>query len=146
MAYGGRYKGMKFRSLLELSLLIQFEGDGLVLGTDVLYEAVKIPYGNVRKKLGRKRNYIVDFLVPSRKWLIEVKPTHRVETKYFKAKRRAAQDYAVSHDLAYIIVTEDALKGHVLTLAEAERVYGGPQLSWDRRAWRALSRKKKRKR
>lgn len=145
MAYGGRYRGMKFRSLLELSLILQFEDEGLTLGTDVLYEAVRIPYGNVRRKTGKRRNYVVDFLVPSKKWLIEVKPTHRVETRYFKQKRRAAQDYAVREGLTYVIVTEDALKGHILTLTEAERIYGGPDLSWDRRAWRALSRKKRKR-
>lgn len=117
--------------------MVSFEQDGLSLGTDVLYETVRIPYGTTRK-----RTYIVDFLIPARKLLIEVKPSHRVDSKHFRAKRKAALAYAAANDLSYLIVTEVELKGHTILLEETPL---HPDVVLDDRSRRALTRKQRRR-
>ncbi len=139
MAYGGTYKGTRFRSLLELSVMRHLESEGLVLGETMLYEVTKIPYGKIRK-----RNYIVDLTLPQMKMLIEVKPSSRAENKNNRTKRNAAESWALENGWTYVIITEEELVqcGQVIRLEDVASV---PDIVLGERAQRALRRKQRRK-
>lgn len=139
MAYGGTYKGVRFRSLLELSVIRHLESEGLVLGESMLYEVTRIPYGKIRK-----RNYIVDLTLPQNKLLIEVKPSSRAENRNNTAKRQAAEAWAKANGWDYVIITEEELLqcGQLLSLDD---VRGIPEVQLGERAQRAIRRKERRK-
>lgn len=139
MAYGGTYKGTRFRSLLELSVMRHLESEGLILGDSMLYEVTKIPYGKTRI-----RNYIVDLTLPLIKVLIEVKPSSRAENKNNRAKRAAAEEWCKERGWTYVIITEEELVqcGQILRLDEVTSV---PEVVLGERAQRALRRKQRRK-
>jgi hypothetical protein len=141
MSYSGTYRGIRFRSLLELSAIRLFEeGGGHVLGSTMLYEATRIPYGR-----GLRRTYIVDLTFPQTKRLIEIKPESRVKGKRNVAKRLAAEAWARREGWTYELVTDRDLRAvdSLLTLAEAARI---SEVRLDGRALKALGRKRKRKR
>lgn len=139
MAYGGTYKGVRFRSLLELSVIRHLEDEGLVLGDTMLYEATKVPYGKTRI-----RNYIVDLTLPMLKLLIEVKPSSRAENRNNRAKRDGAEKWARDNGWTYVIVTEEELAqcGKTLSLDDARQI---PEVQLGERALRAVRRKERRK-
>lgn len=129
-SFGGRYKGTRFRSLLELSVVLEAENDGYKLGEDLLYETVRIPYGN------SGREYVVDFHLVPEKTLIEVKPSSRVGTKTAKSKFKAANEYARRRGMTFVVVTEKDI-GDVLTLERASKL---ADVEWGVRAKRSLRR------
>lgn len=139
MAFSGTYRGVRFRSLLELSVIRNLEGEGLVLGTTMLYEATRIPYG----REGR-RTYVVDLTLPQTRTLVEVKPSSRVDNRNNHAKRLAAERWCSENGWTYLIVTEEELRqcGEVLTLEEAARLDG---VMMNERALRILRRKARRR-
>ncbi len=139
MSYSGTYRGHTFRSILELSVIRHLEEQGLVLGSTMLYEATKVPYGK-----RRIRNYIVDLTIPDLKTLVEVKPSSRADNKNNRAKREGAEVWCRANGWSYVIVTEEELGacGHLLTLEEAATI---PEVRLNERALRALRRKQRRK-
>ena len=142
MAYSGTYKGITFRSLLELSVIRHLEGDGLVLGSTMLYEATRVPYG--KRKV---RTYVVDLTLPESKTLVEVKPSSRVDNRNNRAKRAGAEVWCQANGWSYVIVTEEELRacGDIITLENAALI---TEVKLNERALRALRRKaaaKKRK-
>lgn len=79
---------------------------------DWKYEAFDIPYVS-NKKTGRIRVYRPDFYVvrtKSRKQLIEVKPSRRVEKPTVVKKAAAARSWCEINDISYEFVTEVDLK------------------------------------
>lgn len=146
MAYSGIYKGITFRSLLELSVIKHFESEGMVLGETMLYESVTLPYGKTKI-----RNYLVDLAFPEHMMLVEVKPSSRAENRNNTAKRRGAEKWCQENGWQYVIVTEEELRqcGEILTL---ENVVKMTDVQLNERALRAHRRKeaarnrKKRKR
>ncbi len=139
MAYGGTYKGTRFRSLLELSVIRHLESEGLVLGTTMLYESTKIPYGKIRK-----RNYIVDLTLPQNRMLIEVKPSSRAENRNNTKKREAAEAWCRDNGWTYVIITEQELLqcDQLLSLEDVRLI---PEVQLGERAIRAIRRKERRK-
>ena len=139
MAYGGTYKGTRFRSLLELSVIRHLESEGLVLGSTMLYESTTIPYGKIRR-----RNYIVDLTLPQNKMLIEVKPSSRAENRNNRAKRDAAEAWAKANGWTYVIITEQELVqcDKILSLDEARHI---PEVKLGDRALRAIRRRERKK-
>lgn len=119
MAFSGMYRGTRFRSLLELSVIRNLEAEGLELGSTMLYEATRIPYG----REGR-RTYVVDLTLPQTRTLVEVKPSSRAANRNNTAKRRAAEAWAAANGWTYLIVTEEELRqcGEVLTLEAAAKL------------------------
>jgi hypothetical protein len=141
MAFSGTYRGVaRFRSLLELSLIRHLEEEGLVLGSTMLYEETRIPYGT-----GRKRTYVVDLTLTQTRTLVEVKPTVRVKNGRNVAKRRGAEAWAEANGWTYVIVTEREIGecAHLLTLVEAATI---PEVVLDPRALKRLGRSKRRAR
>lgn len=128
-----------FRSILELSVIRHLEDQGLVLGSTMLYEATKVPYGK-----RRIRNYVVDLTIPDLKTLVEVKPSSRANNKNNRAKREGAEAWCRANGWSYVIVTEEELGacGRLLTLEEAATI---SEVRLNERAQRALRRKQRRK-
>lgn len=139
MAYSGTYKGIRFRSLLELSVIRHLEEEGLVLGSTMLYEETRVPYGKTRI-----RTYIVDLTLPQMKTLVEVKPSSRAANRNNTAKRRGAEAWCRDNGWTYVIVTEEELEacGRTISLDEAAKI---PEVQLNERALRALRRKERRK-
>lgn len=135
MAYSGKYKGISFRSLLELSVIRHLESEGLVLGVDMIYEGIKIPYGKTKI-----RNYIVDLMIPTQKLLIEVKPASRAENRNNTAKRVGAEKWCTENGWTYVIITEEELNqcGDIVTLDAATKLV---DVQLNERAKRAHRRK-----
>lgn len=138
MAFSGIYRGIRFRSLLELSFLRQLEEYGLEIGTTILYEETRIPYGK-----SRKRTYVVDITLPQTSTLVEIKPSSKVNVRRNLAKRVAAEEWANANGWTYVIVTEKEIKecGPLLTLDMAAKI---PEVKLDGRALRRLGKKKRR--
>lgn len=139
MAYSGEYKGIRFRSILELSVIRHLEEEGLVLGTTMLYEATRVPYG---KK--RIRTYIVDLTIPQTRTLVEIKPSSRADNKNNRAKREGAEAWCKANGWTYVIITEEELGqcGRLLLLEDAAKI---PEVQLNERARRALRRKERRR-
>jgi len=139
MAFSGTYRGTRFRSLLELAVIRNLEADGLILGSTMLYEATRIPYG----KEGR-RTYVVDLTLPQTRTLVEIKPSSRAGNRNNTAKRRAAEAWAAANGWTYLVVTEEELRrcGELLTLEEASRLDG---VIMNERAQRTLRRMRRRR-
>ena len=140
MSYSGTYKGIRFRSILELSVIRHFESEGLELGKSMLYETTTVPYGKTKI-----RNYIVDLSFPDHKLLVEVKPSSRADNRNNRAKREGAERWCAVHGWTYLIVTEEELAqcGELLTLESAAKI---PEVGLGERSLRALRRKESRKR
>jgi hypothetical protein len=136
MAYSGTYRGVRFRSLLELSVIRHLEDEGLVLGTTMLYEATRVPYG--KRKV---RTYVVDLTLPESRTLVEVKPSSRVDNRNNLAKRAGAEIWCLANGWSYVIVTEEELRqcGELLTLETASEI---SEVVLNERALRALRRKR----
>ena len=134
MAYSGVYKGVSFRSLLELAVIRHLEFEGLVLGVTMLYEATKVPYGKTKV-----RNYIVDLTLPQTRTLVEVKPSSRAENRNNLAKRAGAEKWCEANGWTYVIVTEEELRkcGELISLEQASTI---PEVKLNERALRALRR------
>lgn len=139
MAFSGTYHGIRFRSLLELAVVRELEASGLVLGTTMLYEASRIPYG----REGR-RTYLVDLTLPQTRTLVEVKPSRRADNRNNRAKRLAAERWCAENGWTYVIVTEEELAqcGGTITLEQAAATDG---VMMNERALRALRRKARRR-
>lgn len=135
MAYSGIYKGITFRSLLELSVIKHFESEGYMLNEHFLYESVTVPYGKTKI-----RNYVVDLAFPEHRMLVEIKPACRAENRNNTAKRRGAEKWCSENDWQYVIVTEEELRqcGRILTLEEVATM---PDVELNERAKRANRRK-----
>lgn len=106
---------------MELSVIRNLEGEGLVLGTTMLYEVTRIPYGR-----DGRRTYLVDLTLPQMKTLVEVKPSSRADNRNNRAKRIAAEKWCAANGWTYLIVTEQELAaaGETLTLETASNVAG----------------------
>jgi hypothetical protein len=133
------YKGTRFRSLLELSVIRHLESEGLILGDTMLYETTRIPYGKVRK-----RTYVVDLTLPQSKTLIEVKPSSRAENRNNLQKRKAAEDWCLANGWTYLIVTEQELLqcDKILSLDEARNI---PEVQLGEKAQRTIRRRERKR-
>ena len=120
-------------------MIRHLEDEGLVLGSTMLYEATKVPYG--KRKV---RNYIVDLTLPQTRTLVEVKPSSRADNKNNRSKREGAEAWCRANGWTYVIVTEEELRrcGRILLLEDAARI---PEVKLGERAERALRRKQRRK-
>lgn len=116
------------------------EENGFVLGSTMLYESVRIPYGRAKR-----RQYIVDISIPESRLLIEVKPQSRVGNRNNVAKRRAAEEWCSENGWTYLIVTDELLAkcGTMLSLEQAAKI---PDVVLNERAQRTLRRREAKKR
>ena len=75
---------------------------------DLLYEKIRIPYIYNSKK----HIYIIDFVNPNTKELIEIKPSSLIENEKNKCKFNAAYKWANENNYKFIILTEDTLNNY----------------------------------
>lgn len=137
MAFSGTYKSFRFRSLLELSIIRSLEGHW-PLGSEMLYEHTRIPYGR-----DGRRTYVVDLTIPSAKLLIEVKPLKRSGNRNNLAKAKAAREWCRKNGWEYLIITEvDILSSEMLSLEQAAKI---DEVKLNPRALKILARKNRQK-
>lgn len=100
----GYYKGKFFRSLLEYSFMKHLESEGLSLDTDVDYECFIVPYVFE----GADRTYRIDFHVPVRRAVYEVKPSYAVKkvSPINEAKWSAARAHFDQCGVEFYVVSE----------------------------------------
>lgn len=111
----------------------------MVLGSTMLYEATRVPYGT-----RRIRTYIVDLTLPQTRTLVEVKPLGRADNRNNLAKRRGAEAWCRENGWTYVILTEQELRQcgrDPIPLEQAARI---PEVQLNERALRALRRKERR--
>lgn len=96
-AVSGTYKGIRFRSLLELSFMKHLERQGIdVKGVE--YETLSVPYEG--------GNYAPDFYVPAKKTVYEVKHSSALRDEKNLQKFAAATAYFAERGMQYSVVTE----------------------------------------
>lgn len=96
--WSGWYKNWYFRSLLELSYMIN-----IIERFDLNWksgETIKIPYNDIK---GNNRNYLPDFIIND-KYIVECKPKKLIESQQIKLKTKAAISYCESNGLIYKII------------------------------------------
>lgn len=104
-ANSGTYKGLAFRSLLELQFLLQLESEGVELSSgDVVVEPkdMRIPWIDAD---GIHHVYIPDFFVRSRRTLYEVKPEKFIDNDDVQLKALAAREFCSSLGIDYEFIS-----------------------------------------
>lgn len=94
----GWYKNIIFRSLYELEYMVNNLKDRQWVSAESL--EFMIPYIN---KDGIKRNYFPDFFVDG-KYLIEIKPEHKMNDPDVLAKKNAAEQWCFDRNFEYIMI------------------------------------------
>ena len=107
--WSGWYNGWFFRSLRELTYVLQIESEGRKWES-AESRNYKIEYFDQN---GQIRNYFPDFLVDD-KFLVEVKPLRLQKTAVNIAKKLAAEKYAVYNQLEYVIIDVIPIKKEIL--------------------------------
>lgn len=103
--YKGRYKGLFFRSLRELSFMIKCDEFGIIYKPA---ENISIKY----KFKNKDRTYRPDFLIKN--CLIEIKPAKIQKSQIALLKAEAAKNYCISRNLRYKVVDPTIDAGAIL--------------------------------
>lgn len=102
----GWYKGIFFRSLLELSFIVNF------------LERYKFKYENAEKLkytikyqdyTGAERTYRADFVIDNRA-IVEIKPYRLMGTPLVEAKRKAAAEWCKNNNYTYFLFSSSELE------------------------------------
>lgn len=102
----GTYKGLRFRSLLELRFMKFMEHHGIDLARDVVVE----PEFKVRYYDGdTRRSYVVDYLVKPFNTVYEVKHSANLRDRVNVLKFAAAQEFFDKKGLRFCVFTEKLL-------------------------------------
>jgi len=112
-SYVGRYKNWKFRSLMELSFILDNENKNIVSA-----ENIKIPYVIKNKN----RNYHPDFLLDGR-ILIEIKPECNQKRQNVLIKSEAAKIFCKNIGWEYKIISWSIDKNKIKKLFLERDVY-----------------------
>lgn len=99
-----KFNNIAFRSTWEL----YFYCFHLVNDIEILYESVRIPYYD--SVLKKERVYIVDFYIPSKKEIVEIKPESFENRQNFLDKLKYANEYCAKNGLAYIVIDDKWFK------------------------------------
>lgn len=98
--WSGWYKGWYFRSLRELSYMINVIEAGGLEWTSAETKKLRVPYVDFA---GQSRTYAADFLIEG-KTLVEVKPAKLVSSRTVRLKQKAAIEFCAARGLEYQIV------------------------------------------
>lgn len=97
--WSGWYKNWYFRSLLELSFIVnQIERFKFKWTTG---ESIKIKYIDYD---GKTKNYFPDFLIND-KFLVEIKPKNLHNSESVRLKKLSAESYCEQHNLKYKLIS-----------------------------------------
>lgn len=108
--WSGWYKGWYFRSLRELSYMINVIEKNNLKWESAEKKKYRIPYINWE---GTERNYFADFIIGNN--LIEIKPKKLINTDTVNRKRKAAEKFCKNIGLQYLLLSEedfDSLSQH----------------------------------
>jgi hypothetical protein len=102
--WSGWYKGWYFRSLLELSFMVNF-----IEKFNLEWKSGEVKSYSIKYKwMGKDRTYFPDFVIAS-KYLIECKPTKLMDTQQNRAKMKAAQKFCQENGMKYKVVCPEKL-------------------------------------
>jgi len=95
----GHYKGIYFRSLLELSFLVNY-----IDRFNMSFESgEKAKWAiNYITPMGKPGTYFADYII-NRKYMVEIKPKKLINTPLIKAKTIAAKDFCNKNNIKYKI-------------------------------------------
>lgn len=96
----GWYKNYFFRSILELSFIINYIEKNNYLIKSAEY--IKIPY----IFNGIKRNYLPDYIDKENKILYEIKPYHLIKSKENQTKFNSANDWCINNNYHFKVLSE----------------------------------------
>lgn len=117
-----KYKGIYFRSLLELSYFVQIIERFKLKFQSAEIKDLKIKYENEK---GIRKTYSADFLIEE-KYLVEIKPKSLHNTKTNILKKNAAEYFCAQRNLVYKMTHVSLLKKEIL-----EKMYNDRILSFD---------------
>lgn len=98
--YKGTYKGTFFRSLLELSYIIDYLEKNNIKWVSCEEIQFKIPY---ETENGINKTYTPDFLINDN-IIIEIKPKSRMKSLSVALKAKIAQEYCDKHNMVYNMI------------------------------------------
>jgi len=117
--WSGWYKGWFFRSLRELSYMINVIEKENLMWVSTETKEFAIPYINYD---GTNRNYFADFLVDGNR-LVEIKPKRLHSTPQVLIKKKAAERFCLKKGWTYELIEPDILtKEEILILHNNEVV------------------------
>lgn len=95
--WSGWYKNIFFRSLRELSFIIEDLEPNDLKWESAELKKYSIPYIDA---LGNKRNYFADFIIDNKR-MIDIKPKKLWDTPNNKLKKEAAEKFCADRDMAF---------------------------------------------
>lgn len=116
--WSGWYKGLYFRSMLELSFLVKNFNESLKSAENISIEYIDYA--------GSERTYHPDFI--DCKFLIEIKPKNLINSKNNKLKFSAAKEYCKKNNLIFKIYTEDNI--NKLSNEEIKNLYMSKEIKF----------------
>jgi hypothetical protein len=99
-SWQGWYKETYFRSLKELSYILTLEESKIEWISGELKEYM-MPYLDWD---GRPKTYRADFIIPSTKTMIEIKPKNLWETPMVKKKREIGKNWCAKNGMTYVLI------------------------------------------
>lgn len=117
--WSGWYKNWYFRSLLELSYMINVIERFNIEWESAEKKSLTVEYTNC---LGNKRTYQADFLL-NKKYLVEIKPKRLRNTADNLLKKEAANNFCLKNNLIYKVTSCQALTNDELkNLIETKKI------------------------
>lgn len=98
--WSGWYMGHFFRSLIELSYMVEFLSVTGVVWQSAETREFKIEYTDAS---GQIRNYFPDFFV-NNKYLVEIKPKNLFRSESVKLKKDAAEKWCLENGYEYLLI------------------------------------------
>ncbi len=123
--WSGWYKNWFFRSILELSYMINYLEKNSIQWEKGESKKYKIPYINLH---GEKRNYFPDFIIDN-KIVIECKPRQLLNDPLVQLKAIAARNFCSNINLKYELVSPKSL-----SLNEINSLYKSEQIKFTSKA------------
>ncbi len=104
--WSGWYKNWRFRSILELSFMINYIEKNNFKWESAEKKKFMIPYIDEN---GQNRNYFPDFYLEDKKQIIECKPIKLFNTVRSKIKKEVAEKFCLENNLTYKIIDIERL-------------------------------------
>lgn len=98
--WSGWYMEHFFRSLIELSYMVEFLSASGTIWQSAETKEFKIEYTDVS---GQIRNYFPDFFV-NNKYLVEIKPKRLFKSESVKLKKQAAEKWCLENGYEYLLI------------------------------------------
>lgn len=106
--WSGWYKGWYFRSILELSYMVN-----VIERYNMHWKTGETTHIDYVDDCGKKRTYSPDFII-NNKYLIECKPKSLINSKIVIIKTEAAKEYCIKNNLIFKIVSPIKIKDDIL--------------------------------